>query len=402
MLKELKNEVQKIGKPEWGPLLIYLANLHEDSIHAPFFTLSYQWEEVAAAGDLGLIFGNWDTIHMALDTVFLEPKHALHQIMNSLDLQQMNGLVPGRISLVNNEIRWSGYTTSPPLWHYVIQEYLDLTNDREILQTCHLILKKQILWFELNRCSGEGFYYVDRVDHLLESGVEDGVRFDLSSDMEDEIVCIDTTAHVYGLYAQALKWGDLLNEDTKIWKQKIDKLGKYIQEYLFDEETGFYHDSWMIKDTSKRILAFEGIWPLVTGAATYEQAQRVINENLLEPTRFFTHHPIPSVGISDPHFEFCHWRGPTRNSMTYWAARGCLRYDRPDAALALLEKALDATSAQFHKTGTLWEFYHPQGGDPRELSRYQGNVSSAPIKDYLGHNPLIAMARIWEKIRRER
>ncbi len=82
--------------------------------------------------------------------------------------------------------------------------------------------------------------------------------------------------------------------------------------------------------------------------------------------------------------------------MTYWAARGCLRYGRADAAQALLERALDASAAQFARTGTVWEFYHPQGGDPESLQRKPHTAYNRPWRDYLGHNPLIAMAGLYD------
>jgi hypothetical protein len=91
------------------------------------------------------------------------------------------------------------------------------------------------------------------------------------------------------------------------------------------------------------------------------------------------------------------WRGPTWNSMTYWAARGCLRYGRVDAAQQLVEHALDASATQFERTGTIWEFYHPHGGDPQTVQRKPHTRYNAPCPDYLGHNPLIAMARIYDK-----
>jgi len=93
------------------------------------------------------------------------------------------------------------------------------------------------------------------------------------------------------------------------------------------------------------------------------------------------------------------WRGPTWNSMTRWAAAGCMRYQREDAAAALLEKALDATAEVFEKTGTIWEFYHPHGEDPRGIHRKPETQQDAPCSDYLGHNPLIAMARMWGEAR---
>lgn len=396
MIIGLKDKLQNLSKPHWQSLLSYTADLHGNSIHSPFFRLPYQWEEIAPGANLGFLFGNWDTVHMALDTLSLDPKHAMHQIMNSLALQQEDGLIPGSIALVDNQLKWSHYITFPPLWPFVVQDYVDKWGVDDFLRPCFTALLKQIHWFEKYRQAEKGFYYVDRLDRLCESGVKDGVRFDFGSDANDERVCVDTTSHVYGMYTHASRWAELLKEDPSIWAEKKEGLRHFIQNSLFDNETGFFHDLWVIGKPKNRMIAFEGIWPLVMGSATYEQAQRVINENLLEPSRFFTNHPIPAIGIGDPHFEYRNWRGPTRNSMTYWAARGCLNYERKDAACALLERALDATTKQFEETGKIWEFYHPQGGDPLELSSELGIVSSPPIGNYLGHNPLIAMALLFE------
>jgi hypothetical protein len=138
------------------------------------------------------------------------------------------------------------------------------------------------------------------------------------------------------------------------------------------------------------------MWPVVVGAATSEQARRVIDEHLLNPKEFFAPHPISTVALSDPKFELRMWRGPTWNCMTYWAARGCQRYDRDDGARKLLEAALDATAKQFERTGTIWEFYHPLLGDPETLVR-KPSARQTPWPNYLGHNPLFAMADLWRK-----
>ena len=39
------------------------------------------------------------------------------------------------------------------------------------------------------------------------------------------------------------------------------------------------------------------MWPLVVGAATQAQAERVIDGNLLAPRRFFTPHPLATVAV---------------------------------------------------------------------------------------------------------
>ena len=62
----------------------------------------------------------------------------------------------------------------------------------------------------------------------------------------------------------------------------------------------------------------------------------------------------------------------------------------------MLEAALDATAVQFTRTGTIWEFYHPQGGDPETLKR-KPSGRNLPCRDYLGHNPLFAMVEMWKE-----
>ena len=149
--------------------------------------------------------------------------------------------------------------------------------------------------------------------------------------------CVDATAHVYLLYDTAAAWAERIGAPSAEFRGKASHLREFIQTELFAAETGFFHDIWAMRDPSKRRLAFEGMWPVVVGAATPEQAARVIDENLLNPDRFFAPHPICTVALDEPLFERRMWRGPTWNSMTYWAARGCLRYDRRDAASRLLE-----------------------------------------------------------------
>ena len=70
---------------------------------------------------------------------------------------------------------------------------------------------------------------------------------------------------------------------------------------------------------------------------------------------------------------------------------------RTDAAVKLVEAALDDTAEQFRRSGTIWEFYHPHGGRPEELKRKPQTGRNQPFGDYIGHNPLLAMARLWEK-----
>jgi hypothetical protein len=107
-----------------------------------------------------------------------------------------------------------------------------------------------------------------------------------------------------------------------------------VQTQLYDPNTGWFHNVWDCKP-----LAFEGMWPMVVGAATDDQAWSVL-QAFLDPEKFFSPHPIRTVSATQAKREKRMWRGPAWNSMTLWAAGGCIRLGHPEAARQLLEPAL--------------------------------------------------------------
>lgn len=226
--------------------------------------------------------------------------------------------------------------------------------------------------------------------------MDEGIRYDVRP--PQRAAAVDACSHLYLLYETATRWSRRLSEPVEPWASRALALKRFIQEKLWDEETGFFYDAWLIGDPRMRHLAFEGMWPVVVGAATPDQARRVIQEHLLNPREFFTPHPIATVAASDPKFELRMWRGPAWNCMSYWAARGLIRHGATDAAHRLIERALDATAEQFARTRTLWEFYHPMKGEPETLRRKP--AKNVPNQDYLGHNPLFALVELWRNTAR--
>jgi putative isomerase len=397
MLDRLRAETDTLGKPEWRPMLRYVAELHERSTHPAAPPFSRPWEEIGPGYCYQPAFGHWDIVHQVLDVLPAEPEHARDQLLNNLENQQADGLVPGSIWMRVPGGEWNTTAGHPPVWPVAVQDYCDRVGGTDLLADCYPALVKQIGWFEeARRAEGEGYYYTDILDHTWESGVDEGIRFDEIA--TGPFACIDATSHVYLLYEYAARWAPARGVDSQPFAARAAALRAFLGTRLFSQETGFFHDVWAEGRPEARRLAFEGMWPVVVGAATPEQAARVIDENLLNPARFFTPHPIASVGREDPRFELRMWRGPAWNSMTYWAARGCMRYGRREAAQALLAAALDQSAAQFTRTGTIWEFYHPLGGAPEEVRRKPHTPYNAPCPDYLGHNPLLAMARLWETV----
>lgn len=395
-LSRLHEEAERAGKPIWRPMLKYAARLHEASIHPARAPFPYPWEEIGPGYCYGPAFGHWDIVHAVLDSLASEPEHAKRQLLNNLAAQQPDGLVPGSIWMREAQAGWNGSAGHPSVWPVAIGQLYERTGDLELVERGYAALQRLLGWYENRRKAvGEGYFYTDILNRQWESGVDEGARFDDSP--RGAFACVDATSHVFWLYRHAAAWAELLGADGEALREKADRLAAYIRRELYDSEAGYFYDSWSVHARSGRTDVFEGMWPLVAGAALREQAERVIDGYLLNPDKFFTRHPLATIAVDSPKFELRMWRGPAWNSMTYWAATGCMRYGRPDAAAALLEAGLDETAAQFERTGTLWEFYHPHGGSPLELQRKPDTPYNAPCRDYLGHNPVLAMARLWEE-----
>jgi len=401
--EQLKADTEKTGKPEWQEMLQYVAALHRKSTHPAQFPFPYDWEEIGPGYTYGPAFGHWDIVHQSIDVMHSFPQHSLEQLINNMAAREVTGLIPGSIWMPgsnmakNNSATWNNSTEGhPPVWVLAVIEYIKQTGDKEVIKTFYTPLVQQISWFENERkAAGEGFYYNDILKNW-ESGIDQGIRFDI--DGLGEWACVDATSHVYLLYRTAAEWAEILGFPSEWAVKRANELQIFIRDSLYAEDDGFFYDSWAIKNDTLRHLTFEAMWPLVVGAASTEQANRFIGEYLLDTTCFLTPHPISTVGKRDPEFKLRMWRGPAWNSMTYWAAIGCINYGRKDAALIILEKALDDSAVQFNRTGTVWEFYHPLGGKPEDVARKPKKQPNMPCRDYLGHNPLIAMARLYDSL----
>jgi Mannosylglycerate hydrolase MGH1-like glycoside hydrolase domain len=392
----LVQAAEQPGKAVWRPMLLYLAELHGRSVHPPLGHFPYPFEDIGPGYQGGMAFGHIDLTHQRLDTVRALPEHARNQTRNELAGQQADGLIPGVINFnADGKASWKNNKGFPPLWPVSVEAYVEVTSDADFLAECLVALRRQIGWFESHRAApGGGFYYLDVVQSTWESGMDEGIRYDERPPAA--AASVDACSHIYLLYEHAARWSQKLGQPPAVWQDKARALQQFIQLELWEPESGFFYDSWSVRRADRRHLAFEGMWPVVVGAATPEQALRVIDEHLLNAKEFLAPHPIATVALSDPKFELRMWRGPAWNCMTYWAARGFLRYGRDGAARQLLEAALDATATQFERTGTIWEFYHPQVGDQQTLLRKpQGRRTPCP--DYLGHNPLFAMTDLWRK-----
>lgn len=400
------------GKQEWAAVLTYVEGLYRRSIFPPESPFGRRWVNIGPGYCYGPACGHIDLVHQTLNLVGDDPAVARDQMLNLFEVQRADGSLPfvwmgenparkwlpPRTSM-SERLRMSG--TYPPLWPAGVEACLRTAPDEELLAKAYPRLVRQIGWFDANRRLPDGgYFYEDVRTRNWESGMDCSVRFEPRP--EQTSACVDATSHVCWCRQFAAAWAGRLGVDPTLHHEEAERLKGYIQRNMFCEETNWFHDVWHLRKGHARPMAFEGMWPLVTGAASSAQGAAALAGTVLSPERFNTPHPIPSVAIGDPAFARRMWQGPTWNCMTLWAVEGCLRYGRTDGARELLEKALDGTARQFTRTGTVWEFYDPMGGEPEKLERKPHSQFNIPCRDYLGHNALHAMARLWNGLAGEK
>ena len=390
--------LEEAGKTEWSrwrPLLEHAAYLHELSIQPPWEGLPYPPEQIGPGYCYAPAFGHWDLIFSLLDSCPAVPEHTREQLINDLTLQQENGFLPGSIFRKNNSLRYSLNSGHPPIWPAAVELYCRTVGSDELKKQFLPNLIRQLRWFEKERgMENGGFFYLDVLTaEIWESGIDESVRCRIVPE-HGRYACVDASSHVFFLYDRICTWLEELGEPAaEKFTEKRDALRRFIQTELYSEQSGFFHDHHLLEREELHYFG-DGLWPVITGAASPEQAKRVILESLMNPERFFTPHPFPWIAVSDPLYELRMWRGPVWNSMTFLAAYGCFRYGFFREALAILDRALDWTERQYEETGAIWEFYHPFGGDQNDLQRKPNTKFNTPCREYLGHCPVFAMARL--------
>ncbi len=161
-----------------------------------------------------------------------------------------------------------------------------------------------------------------------------------------------------------------------------DAIAAAARRELWDDKRGFFFDrkgpggEWL--DT----WSYAGLLPLWSGVASPEQAARLKDQLLSK--KFWTVVPVPVVATDDTAFKKDLWSGATWVNVNYMLFRGLQRYGFAPEAAELREKTLTAVADGYRKTGTLWEYYDPEGQKlPSELVRSGGSgAATTPIGDY--------------------
>jgi hypothetical protein len=192
----------------------------------------------------------------------------------------------------------------------------------------------------------------------------------------EKFMNVDTNTHLYlecmTLAKMAAKLG--FADESSAWKKQGQAIAEKINSELYDPELGIYQDK-SVDGKFTGMITPSCFMPLYAGIAPAEVALRLSKDYLLNPERFYTILPFPTLDLQHPAFRgggFLHtppnfpnalvqqayWRGRTWPHVSYWMVGAIYQA----GLTAEADKAADRILEAMSKTESIHECYDPLTG----------------------------------------
>jgi hypothetical protein len=206
---------------------------------------------------------------------------------------------------------------------------------------------------------------------------------------------VDLACYLYReLQAMAIIADQLGRKDeAAAYREQATTLAKTINAVFWDEKDGFYYDRNEKTGQLIRVKSIAGFTPLWAGIASKSQADRLVNEHLVNQNEFWLEYPVATYARTEPDYYQgvkygeCNWRGSAWIPTNYMIFHGLQRYGYRDVARELAEStqhmALD-------RNPVTREFYNAETGEGEGLERFWGWSSLAyvmPLELELNYDP---------------
>lgn len=349
-------------------------------------TLLGNWR--AARGDLhhdGVIpsysnpdfngFWAWDSWKHAAALARFAPDLARDQMRAMFDYQAADGMVPDCLYLDKADNNWRD--SKPPLATWATLEIYRATGDKAFLAEMYdKLVRYHRWWFKARDHDHNGVAEYGSTDGTAiaakwESGMDNGVRFDAIAMLKNgdgawsmDQESADLNAYLYKEKLDLAQVAAVLGkaQDHARWLKEAAAMKAVIQARMFDKAGGYFFDIKLGSGDPVRVYGSEGWTSLWAGVASPEQARSVIRV-MLDPGKFATLMPLPTLAADDPHFSPIkgYWRGPVWLDQAYFGVAALRRYghDRQadDMTRRLVLNARDLT-----RQAPMYENYDPLTG----------------------------------------
>lgn len=327
-------------------------------------------------------FWAWDSWKHAAAIARFDTELAKQQVRAMYAHQNDRGMIADVVYADPAEDNWRD--TKPPLSAWAVSEILRYGKDNGFLAEMYPQIVRYHEWWYLDRDNdGDGLAEYGSTDGTLtaakwESGMDNAVRFDTTELLQNNEEAwsmnqesVDLNAYLYKEKVLLAEFAALLgrDEDVERWTSEAETLAPKIRRKMFDEERGWFSD--IIIDGSGFVRAEgpEGWIPLWAGLATPEQADSV-RQRMLDPDKFRTSVPLPTVSRDNPEFSEGYWRGLVWIDQAWFGIEGLRRYGFDDDAESLAAQLLENLHGATVPGEPLRENYHPLTGEGRNAAHF--------------------------------
>jgi len=332
-------------------------------------------------------FWAWDSWKHAAAIARFDPELAKQQIRTMYAYQDAAGMIPDVIYLDPSENNFRN--TKPPLSSWAIWQVYERSGDAAFVAEMYdAVVRYHQWWYAARDNDQNGLCEYGSTDGTAiaakwESGMDNAVRFDNvamlnngagSWSMDRESV--DLNAY---LYAEKRTLGEMAtvlgkSAEAQSWQAEAETLKGMINTMMFEPLSGYYYDIAIDTKAPMTIQGPEGWIPLWAGVADEAQAAAV-RSVIVNPDKFATHVPFPTVGKDQPGFSDGYWRGLVWLDQAYFGVAGLKRYGYDSDALALTTTLLNNLQGVTGSQAPIRENYHPLTGEGRNANHFSWSAA---------------------------
>lgn len=340
---------------------------------------SVRWATVPDFG--GYVLFDWDTFfasQMLASTGARELAYSnVHQVLSSVD---QVGFVP-KFTADHKNI--TADCSQPPVGSMSVWRIYEKYGEKWFLELCYPRLMKWNRWWPEDRQTdgllcwgsnpvrehlgerGEG----SRVHAILESGLDNSHMYDEAGYNPDNHQLTMQDVGLTSLYVMDCDYlakiaGELgYRKDVKELKSRADLFRKNLQQLWCEEDGMFYNRFTDTGEYNKRISP-TNFYVFLANAASREQADRMINDHLLNEDEFWGEWVIPNAPKNDPAYQDQnYWRGRIWGPTNYLTYMGLRNYADKEVTQAFADKSEALLLKGWLSKGYIYENWNAITGD---------------------------------------
>ncbi len=338
----------------------------------------------------GWVLFDWDTYFTAAMYALDNKYHAYSNAIAITSEITEEGFIPNFAASLNNGK--SNDRSQPPVGSMICKLIYDKYQDKWFLDEVYDNLLTWNRWWEKAR-DNQGYLSWGSDPNpggdvantkqaaKFESGLDNSPLFDSAVYNETSHKLELASVGLMSLYIADCKnlasIAEILGkaDDKEELLSRAEKYSLKLNE-LWDEKSGIYRDKDLVTNKFSYRLAPTNFYPLIAGLPTQEQAERMVNEHLLNQNEFAGEFMIPSISRNDPAFsDNTYWRGRIWAPMNFLVYMGLRNYDLPEARKILADKSYNLIIKEWNKDRHVYENYNSVTGEGADVSNSDGFYS---------------------------